>query len=74
MKDLRYKVVSTLTTDIEDLNFKMQDVFRVMNTQFELRYTSFDHYMGRIDYEEELSREISSLIQETEDIIAIQKL
>jgi hypothetical protein len=52
----------------------MQDVFRVMNTQFELRYTSFDHYMGRIDYEEELSREISSLIKETEDIIALQTL
>lgn len=57
---------------MEDLKFKMQDVFRVMDTQFELKYSSFDNYMGKIDYEEELSREISSLIQEAEDMIGIQ--
>jgi len=74
VKDLRHKVISTLATDIEDLNFKMQDVFRVMNTQFELRYTSFDNYMARVEYEEELSREIAALIQETEDIIGLQKI
>jgi hypothetical protein len=57
---------------MEDLKFNMQDVFRVMDTQFELKYSSFDNYMGKIDYEEELSREISSLIQEAEDMIGIQ--
>ncbi len=62
VKDIRYKVIQTLATDMEDVNFKMQDVFRVMNTQFDLRYSSFENYMGRIDYEEELSREISTLI------------
>ena len=56
---------------MEDLKFKMQDVFRVMETQFELKYSSFENYIGKIDYEEELSREISSLIQEAEDMIGI---
>jgi hypothetical protein len=59
---------------MEDLKFKMQDVFRVMETQFELKYSSFENYMGKIDYEEELSREISSLIQEAEDMIGIQSI
>ena len=72
VKVLRGQVVKSLAGDLEDLKFKMQDVFRVMDTQFELKYSSFDNYMGKIDYEEELSREISSLIHEAEDMIGIQ--
>ena len=74
VKDLRGKVIKGLAGDMDDLRFKMQDVFRVMDTQFELKYSSFDSYMGKIEYEEELAREISSLIQEAEGMIGMQSL
>ncbi len=45
-----------------------------MITQMDLRYSSFENYMSRIEYEEELSKEISALILEAVDMIKIQKL
>ena len=71
VKEMRRQVFRQLAGDIEDLNFKMQDVFRVMNTQMDLRYLSFDNYMLRVEYEEDLAKETSSLIGETEEMIAM---
>ena len=71
VKEMRRQVFRQLAGDIEDLNFKMQDVFRVMTTQMDLRYSSFDNYMLRVEYEEDLAKETSSLIAETEEMIAI---
>jgi hypothetical protein len=71
VKEMRRQVFRQLAGDIEDLNFKMQDVFRVMTTQMDLRYFSFDNYMLRVEYEEDLAKETSSLIGETEEMIAM---
>ena len=50
----------------------MQDVFKVMKVQVDLKYSSFDNYMMKVEYEEELAKEIAQLIEEAEQIVAIQ--
>lgn len=74
VRKLRNKLVKKLAVDIEDLEFKFRDVFRVLESHEEYiaSLNTFERFHGAIDYEGDLVKMISDFLMETAEIIVMQ--
>ena len=74
MRLLRNKLVKKLAIDIEDLEFKLRDVLRVMESHNEhaASLTTFERFHGSLDYEGDLTKMIADFLMETAEIIILQ--
>ena len=71
---LRNKLVTRLAGDLEDLEFKLRDVFRVLESHEEYIHNlnSFERFHGAIDYEGDLVKMVADFLMETAEIIVLQ--
>jgi len=61
---LRNKLVKKLAGDLEDLEFKLRDVFRVLESHEEYinSLNSFERFHGAIDYEADLVKMVADFL------------
>jgi predicted RecB family nuclease len=71
---LRAKLIVKIAEDMDDLVFKFNDVFRVMEKQIENSFNSatFEKYMGFVEYDEELCEQTSQLIMDAWMMVMMQ--
>lgn len=73
VSQMRLEVFKIVAVDFEDIAFKFQEVYRILERNIEnaqsYLYQTFDRYLGNINYEQELVTEINALLLDSYDIL-----
>ncbi len=73
VRELRNKLVKKLTVDIDDLEFKLRDALRVMESHNEhaASLTTFEKFHGSLEYEGDLVKMTAEFLMETSEIVVL---